>query len=91
MIDDRPYGYFVEEGELQVQLDNAKKEVIPKFEFNKYFYWHEIKTDDEDVISKWKCVSTLKNSITTYDNEEFVIEVIKSTLMKGSVVYNTIE
>jgi hypothetical protein len=82
MIDDRPYGYFVEEGELQVQLDNAKKEAIPKFEFNKYFYWHEIKTDDEDVISKWKCVSIDKNDFMRYERLECVLEIVKTSLIE---------
>ncbi len=88
MIDDRPYGYFVEEGELQVQLDNAKKEVIPKFEFNKYFYWHEINTDEEDVISKWKCVSIDKNDFMRYERLECILEVVKSSLIEAPREYD---
>jgi len=84
MIDNRPYGYFVEEGELQTQLDNAKKEAIPKFEFNKIFYWDEIKTDDEDVISKWKCTSIDKNDFMRYERLECILEVVKSSLIEAS-------
>jgi len=84
MIDNRPYGYFVEEGELQTQLDNVKKEAIPKFEFNKIFYWDEIKTDDEDVISKWKCTSIDKKDFMRYERLECVLEVVKSSLIEAS-------
>jgi hypothetical protein len=84
MIDERPYGYFVEEGDLQPQLDNAKKEAIPKFEFNKIFYWDEIKSDDEDVISKWKCTSIDKNDFMRYERLECVLEVVKSSLIEPS-------
>jgi len=86
MIDERPYGYFLEEGELQTQLDNAKNEAIPKFEFNKIFYWDEIKSDDEDVISKWKCTSIDKNDFMRYERLECVLEVIKSSLIEPSKV-----
>ena len=82
MIDERPYGYFLEEGDLQTQLDNAKKEAIPKFEFNKIFYWDEIETDDEDIISKWKCTSIDKNDFMRYERLECVLEVVKSSLIE---------
>ena len=84
MIDNRPYGYFVEEGDIQPQLENAKKEAIPKFEFNKYFYWQETKTDDEDVISKWKCTSIDKNDFMRYERLECILEVVKSSLIDAS-------
>ena len=84
MIDERPYGYFVEEWELQAQLDNAKKEVIPKFDFNKYFYWQEINSDDEDTISKWKCTSIDKNDFMRYERLECILEVVKSSLIEPS-------
>lgn len=82
MIDERPYGYFVEEGELQAQLDNAKKEVIP--DFNKYFYWQEINSDDEDTISKWKCTSIDKNDFMRYERLECILEVVKLSLIEPS-------
>jgi hypothetical protein len=84
MIDNRPYGYFAEEGDIQPQLENAKKEAIPKFEFNKYFYWQETKTDDEDVISKWKCTSIDKNDFMRYERLECILEVVKSSLIEPS-------
>jgi hypothetical protein len=84
MIDDRPYGYFKEEGELETRLELVKKEVIPKFEFYKYFYWHEMKTEDEDVISKWKCISIDKNDFMRYENIECILEVVKTDLIEPS-------
>ncbi len=84
MIDNRPYGYFVEEGDLQPQLENAKKEAIPKFEFDKIFYWHETKSDDEDTISKWKCMSIDKNDFMRYERLECILEVVKSSLIEAS-------
>ena len=54
MVNDRPYGYFTNENDIDIQLSSIKKTVIPKFEFHKNFFWNEIMGDDEDVISKWK-------------------------------------
>ena len=82
MIDDKPYGCFIEEGELQTQLENAKKEVIPKFEFGRKFFWDEIETDDEDIISKWKCTSIDKNDFMRYERLECVLEVVKTSLIE---------
>ena len=84
MIDNRPYGYFVEEGDLQPQLENAKKEVIPKFEFDKIFYWNEINSDDEDTISKWKCTFIDKNDFMRYERLECILEVVKLSLIEPS-------
>ncbi len=82
MIDDRPYGYFKDEGELEVQLSNAKKYVIPQFEFNKNFFWYEMKPSDDDIISKWKCISIDKNDFMRYEQLECILEVVKTSLIE---------
>jgi hypothetical protein len=82
MIDDRPHGYFKDETELETQLTNAKKFVIPQFEFNKYFFWHEMKPSDEDIISKWKCISIDKNDFMRYEQLECILEVVKTSLIE---------
>lgn len=82
MIDDRPYGYFKDIAELEAQLSDAKKYVIPQFEFNKYFYWHQMQSSDEDIISKWKCISIDKNDFMRYEQLECILEVIKTSLIE---------
>ena len=92
MLNNKPFGYFLDEDELRFHIRSTKQYANSQhlFDFSKNYYWVEQEPKD-DTISKWKCVSTYKNSITTYDNEEFTIEVIKSSLMKGQVVYNTVD
>ncbi len=82
MIDDRPYGYFKDEADIESQISYLKKEVIPKFEFNKYFFWHEMKPSDEDIIAKWKCISIDKNDFMRYEQLECILEVVKTTLIE---------
>ena len=84
MIDDRPYGYFKDETQIEEQIASLKKEVIPKFEFNRYFFWHEMKPSDEDVISKWKCISIDKNDFMRYEHLECILEVVKTSLIEPS-------
>lgn len=90
MLNNKPFGYFLDEDELRFHVRSAKQYANSQhlFDFSKNYYWVEEEPKD-DVISKWKCVSNYKNSITTYDRQEYTIEVIKSTLLKGQVVYNT--
>lgn len=83
MIDDRPYGYFKDEADIEDQLELLKKIVIPQFEFNKYFFWHEMEASDEDVISKWKCISIDKNDFMRYEHLECILEIIKTTLIQS--------
>jgi len=84
MIDDRPYGYFKDEADIEDQLASLKKTVIPQFEFNKYFFWHEMKPSDEDIISKWKCISIDKNDFMRYEHLECILEVVKTSLIEPS-------
>lgn len=92
MLNNKPHGYFLDEDELPFHLRATKQYANSKnlFDFSKNYYWDE-EEGDEDTIVKLKCTSTLKNSITSYEKEEFVIEVIKSNLLQGNVVYNLID
>lgn len=82
MIDEKPYGYFKNEEEIESQISNAKKYTIPQFDLNKFFYWHEMTPSDEDTISKWKCVSIDKNDFMRYEQFECILEVIKVSLIE---------
>ncbi len=84
MVDNRPYGYFTQEDELHTLVEEIKKDVVPKFEFNKYFYWNQMNVDDEDVLIKWKCSSIVKNNFMKYECTECVLEVVKVELIEPS-------
>ncbi len=92
MLNNKPHGYFLDEDELPFHVRATKQYANSKhlFDFSKNYYWNEFEPEN-DIIVKWKCTSTLKNSITSYEKEEFVIEVIKSKLLQGNVVYNLID
>jgi len=91
MVNDRPYGYFTNENDIDIQLSSIKKTVIPKFEFHKNFFWNEIMSDDEDVISKWKCISVDKNDFTRYENIECVLEIVKTSLIENENISTDVE
>lgn len=82
MIDDRPYGYFKDETDIEAQLSSIKKTIVPQFDFNKNYFWNEMTPSDEDVISKWKCISIDKNDFMRYEQIECILEVVKTTLIE---------
>lgn len=81
MIDDKLHGYFKDEAELEAQITNVKKFVIPQFDLTKHFFWNEMKPSDEDTISKWKCISIDKNDFMRYEQLECILEVVKTSLI----------
>ena len=43
-----------------------------------------MKPSDEDVISKWKCISIDKNDFMRYEHLECILEVVKTSLIEPS-------